>query len=298
MNTTVLNYYDNIYIVMPKKSENLRKNVLNKETLLKAREQLQNLKRDFARRENKAQQDITFLNGELQQCEEDHAKCVEELEYLRKYLQARVNIERAGGGSRRRRKRRKRRKSKRKKKRRRKRTRKGGKIYSRRTKRMRPYVIVKIDRDPVNYKQKGGFLGDALGGLAKSAMGAVGGDMGGLAKTAMGALGGKDGLKKMGRDILGRAKGGLMDKIGGFARGLGGGAVGAMMGKFSGGSVSGENLLSGEPSVKLESCDPSERPEYPKGPDGCGKHESPKATVQQLKQGFVDDSQVYQLEEY
>ena len=192
----------------------------------------------------------------------------------------------------------KRRRKRRRKKRRRKRTRKGGKIYSRRTKRMRPYVIVKIDRDPVNYKQKGGFLGDALGGLAKSAMGAVGGDMGGLAKTAMGALGGTDGLKKMGKDILGRAKGGLMDKIGGFTRGLGGAAVGAMMGKFSGGSVSGEDLLSGEPSVKLESCDPSERPEYPKGPDGCGKHESPKPTVQQLKQGFVDDSQVYQLDEY
>ena len=69
---------------------------------------------------------------------------------------------------------------------------------------------------------------------------------------------------------IAKAKGGLMDKIGGFTRGLGGAAVGAMMGKFSGGSVSGEDLLSGEPSVKLESCDPAERPAYPKGPDGCG----------------------------
>ena len=187
-----------------------------------------------------------------------------------------------------------RRKTKRRKKRRRKRTRKGGrKRLRRRTKVRRPYLMVKIERNPLSYKkiQKGGFLG----ALAKTAMGAVagggGGDpLGGLMKAGMGALGGGGGgglmdfAKKMVKDVLGRAKGGLMDKIGGFVNGAGGGG--------------GEELLSGAPSVELLPCDPSERPEFPKGPDGCGKHESPKPTVKQLKQGYVDDNQVYQLENY
>ena len=197
-----------------------------------------------------------------------------------------------------------RRKTKRRKKRRRKRTRKGGRRRSRRrTKVRRPYLMVKIERNPLSYKkiQKGGFLG----ALAKTAMGAVagggGGDpLGGLMKAGMGALGGGGGgglmdfAKKMGKDVLGRAKGGLMDKIGGFVNGAGGGAGGG----GGGGGGGGEELLSGTPSVELEECDPSERPEFPKGPDGCGKHESPKPTVKQLKQGYVDDNQVYQLENY
>ena len=197
-----------------------------------------------------------------------------------------------------------RRKTKRRKKRRRKRTRKGGrKRLRRRTKVRRPYLMVKIERNPLSYKkiQKGGFLGALAGGLAKTAMGSLGGGggnpLGGLAKSAMGALGGgsaglMDKAMNMGKDVLGRAKGGLMDKIGGFVNGVPG------MGGGGGGGGGGGDLLGGAPSVGLMPCDPSERPEFPKGPDGCGKHESPKPTVKQLKQGYVDDNQVYQLENY
>ena len=170
-----------------------------------------------------------------------------------------------------------RRKTKRRKKRRRKRTRKGGRRRSRRRiKVRRPYLMVKIERNPLSYKkiQKGGFLG----ALAKTAMGAVAGD--GLMDFA----------KKTGKDVLGRAKGGLMDKIGGFVNGV------PEMGESGGGT--GGDILGGTPSVDLMPCDPSERPEFPKGPDGCGKHESPKPTVKQLKQGYIDDNQIYQLENY
>ena len=88
-----------------------------------------------------------------------------------------------------------------------------------------------------------------------------------------------------------------MDNVGGFVNGGGGGGSGPGM---ADGSMPGGDggLLDGVPSVELKECDPSERPEFPKGPDGCGKHESPKPTVKQLKQGYVDDNQVYQLENY
>ena len=208
------------------------------------------------------------------------------------------STEKTGKGRRKSRGGRRRRKTKRRKKRRRKKTRKGGRRRSRRrTKVRRPYLMVKIERNPLSYKkiQKGGFFGALAGGLAKTAMGALGGGGGGGLMDSVKKMG-----MDMGKDILGRAKGGLMDKIGGFVNGAGGGGGGGGGGEGGGGGGGGGggDLLGGSPSVELMPCDPSERPEFPKGPDGCGKHESPKATVKQLKQGFVDDNQVYQLENY
>ena len=159
--------------------------------------------------------------------------------------------------------------------------------------------MVKIDRSPINYRKLqrgGGFFGDLAGGLAKTAMGALGEEnIGDLAQTAIGALGGDEDLAQMGKDILGRAQGGLMDKIGGFINPGDSGDSGEGEG---GGGGGGGDILGGVPSVDIKACDPSIRPEYPKGPDGCGKHESPKPTVQQLKQGFIDEGQIYQLDDH
>ena len=57
-------------------------------------------------------------------------------------------------------------------------------------------------------------------------------------------------------------------------------------------------LSNGEKVEQWPICSQNKRPLTSGGPDGCGKHESPKATVKQLKQGFVDDNQFYQLENY
>ena len=57
-----------------------------------------------------------------------------------------------------------------------------------------------------------------------------------------------------------------------------------------------EDVLGG--AIKMILCDPNVRPKYPHGPDGCGKHESPKPTLKQLYQGYVSDDQVYQLGDF
>ena len=292
-----------------KKSGSLRRHVLEKNTLLNAAGREMRVKRSCAQREARARQKlkeyddlVKFLENELRMCEkdaeEDERDAQEAQAFWYECCIRRNKIKGSKHGGR------KRRKTKRRKKRRRKRTHKGGKRRSSRTKKRRPYVIVKIERNPLSSKkiQKGGFLGALAGGLAKTAMGSLAGGggnpLGGLAKSAMGALGGGGGgglmntAMNLGKDVLGRAQGGLMDKIGGFVNGVPG------MGGGGGGGGGGGDLLGGAPSVDLLPCDPSERPEFPKGPDGCGKHESPKPTVKQLKQGFVDDDQNYQLENY
>jgi hypothetical protein len=45
-------------------------------------------------------------------------------------------------------------------------------------------------------------------------------------------------------------------------------------------------------------CDENLRPDYARGTDGCGKHESPKPSVNQLVQGYVSDARVYQVDDY
>jgi len=282
-----------------KKSGSLRRRVLEKNTLLNAAGREMRVKRSCAQREAQARQKlkeydnlVKFLRTELWLCEKDAEEEEKDAEEAQAFWyecctrRGKTKKSKRGG--------RKRRKTKR----RRKRTRKGGRRRSRRrTKVRRPYLMVKIERNPLSYKkiQKGGFFGALAGGLAKTAMGALAGGGGGGLMDSVKKMG-----MDMGKDILGRAKGGLMDKIGGFVNGAGGGmpGMGGGMPGMGGGGGGGEDLMSGMPSVQLKECDPSERPEFPKGPDGCGKHESPKATVKQLKQGFVDDNQVYQLENY
>jgi len=45
-------------------------------------------------------------------------------------------------------------------------------------------------------------------------------------------------------------------------------------------------------------CDKNERPDYPGGPDGCGKNISPKPTDKQLRDGYVAEDQIYQLDDF
>jgi hypothetical protein len=98
------------------------------------------------------------------------------------------------------------------------------------------------------------------------------------------------GVFKAGKGLYDKGKG-MFDKIGGFVNpGAGGGGGGG------GGGVGGEPDADGLTS--LIPCDENLRPEYPKGPDGCGKYESPKPTVKQLDQGYVSKDTLYQIEDY
>jgi len=107
--------------------------------------------------------------------------------------------------------------------------------------------------------------------------------------TGMDALkkGDIGGMFKAGKGLYDKGKG-MFDKIGGFVNpGSGGGGGAAELG-----GPDADGLTS------LIPCDENLRPEYPKGPDGCGKNESPKPTVKQLDQGYVSKDTVYQIEDF
>ena len=151
-------------------------------------------------------------------------------------------------------------------------------------------IVVKIQRG-------GGFFGDMMKKAGSMAMEQ------GTAFAKQKFEQGKADLLSKGKSMLNEKSGGMMDRIKGFAAGgapeagpaggpaaPAGGDLGGAIGDAAGGMV--DQLTS------LIPCDENLRPQYPKGTDGCGKHESPKPTVDQLVQGYVGDDTLYQVGEY
>ena len=131
-------------------------------------------------------------------------------------------------------------------------------------------------------RQRGGFFGKMIKKGLTGVQSKVKSRMGGL-KGKMGALKGKMG--KMG---------GLAKKaIGMFGSILGSGSAGG-----EDGGEGGEGGGGGEDDVEIIPCDVNERPDYPGGPDGCGKNLSPKPTHKQLSDGYVAEDQIYQLDDF
>jgi len=78
-----------------------------------------------------------------------------------------------------------------------------------------------------------------------------------------------------------------------------GGFLGALA-KTAKGILGDKNPLSSmiEDVMDIIPCDKNERPDYPGGPDGCGKNISPKPTDKQLRDGYVAEDQIYQLDDF
>lgn len=181
-----------------------------------------------------------------------------------------------------------------------------------------------------------GAAEESGGGLEKDAENALGGGSG-LEKDAENALGGGGGgllsnikshmpsarhmaegaaaaaalygasKTKMGQDALSRIKGFMGDggSTGAGGADTGGAAAGGPAGGGGGGAGGGGSGDAGGPTpfshltkVKVLPCDANIRPNYPHGPDGCGKYESPKPTVKQLVDGYVSKNTLYQLDHY
>ena len=78
-----------------------------------------------------------------------------------------------------------------------------------------------------------------------------------------------------------------------------GGFLGALA-KTAKGMLGDKNPLSSaiDDVMDIIPCDKNERPDYPGGPDGCGKNISPKPTDKQLRDGYVAEDQIYQLDDF